>query len=230
MRLRENELQRKYMAATSQISYRLDEEIANAITHGIGVLLSIAGLVILVVKAARFAPAGQTGYYITSFCVFGFSMFFLYLMSTLYHSLKRTRAYPVFERLDHSAIYVLIAGTYTAYCLTALRGSVGWWIFGLIWGLAAAGISLYAVFGKRLRAASVVTYILMGWIIVFAAAPLKASISNQSWTFLVVGGIVYTAGAVVYSLKKIRWTHPIWHLFVLGGTICHFFSILYSFH
>lgn len=209
--------------------YKLDEEIANAITHGLGALLAIVALVILIVRAVLFAPAGETSYYVAAFSVFGFSMFFLYLMSTLYHSLLRTRAYPVFERLDHSAIYVLIAGTYTAYCLTALRGSVGWWIFGLIWALAIAGISFYAVFGSRLRVISVFTYILMGWIIVLAANPLQASISRISWMLLLAGGVVYTAGAIVYALRKIRWTHPVWHLFVLGGTVLHFFSVLYSF-
>ena len=209
--------------------YKLDEEIANAITHGLGALLAIVALVILIVRAVLFAPAGETPYYVAAFSVFGFSMFFLYLMSTLYHSLLRTRAYPVFERLDHSAIYVLIAGTYTAYCLTALRGSVGWWIFGLIWALALAGISFYAVFGSRLRVISVFTYILMGWIIVLAANPLQASISRISWMLLLAGGVVYTAGAIVYALRKIRWTHPVWHLFVLGGTVLHFFSVFYSF-
>lgn len=209
--------------------YRLDEEIANAITHGLGTFLSIAALVILVLHASIDAPADQKNYYIVSFCIFGFSMIFLYMMSTLYHSLLKTKAYPVFERLDHSAIYILIAGTYTAYCLTALRETVGWWIFGIIWGLAAIGISFYAVFGSKLRVVSLFTYILMGWIIVFAADPLKAVISNRSWTLLLAGGIVYTGGALIYVLKKIRWTHPIWHLFVLGGTTLHFFSILYSF-
>lgn len=209
--------------------YRLDEEIANAITHGLGTFLSIAGLVVLVVRAALEAPAAQKAYYVTSFSIFGFSMVFLYLMSTLYHSLLKTGAYTVFERLDHSAIYVLIAGTYTAYCLTALRGLQGWWIFGIIWGLAAAGISLYAVFGSRLRVLSVFTYVLMGWIIVLAAEPLRKRIPAISWNLLLAGGIVYTAGAVVYSLRRIRWTHPVWHLFVMGGTGLHFFSVLYSF-
>jgi hemolysin III len=209
--------------------YRLDEEIANAITHGVGALLSVAALILLVTRAVLYAPAGQKGYYITSFCIFGFSMLFLYMTSALYHSLLKTRAYPVFERLDHSAIYVLIGGTYTAYCLTALRGSCGWWIFGIIWGLAAAGITLYAIFGNSLRVISVFTYVLMGWIIVLAATPLRAAISNSSWMLLLAGGIVYTAGAIVYGLKKIPWTHPVWHLFVMGGTTLHFFSILYSF-
>jgi len=209
--------------------YRLDEEIANAITHGLGTFLAIAALVLLVAHAAVSAPVGQKNYYIASFCIFGFSMIFLYLTSTLYHSLLKTRAYPIFERLDHSAIYVLIAGTYTAYCLTALRNTVGWWIFSLIWGLAAIGITLYAVFGSKLRVISVFTYVFMGWIIILAAKPLQANISNLSWKLLIAGGIVYTAGAAVYGLRKIRWTHPVWHLFVIGGTTLHFFSVLYSF-
>ncbi|MBN1617601.1 MAG: hemolysin III family protein [Spirochaetales bacterium] len=206
--------------------YRLCEEIANAITHGVGVFLSIAALVILVVHAIFFAPEGQTTIYVVAFAIFGFSSIFLYLMSTLYHSLLKTRAYPVFERLDHSAIYVLIAGTYTAFCLTALKDSVGWWMFFLIWGLALAGIAFYAVFGSKLRVVSLVTYILMGWIIVFAADPLKAAITRASWSFLILGGVVYTAGAIIYSLKKIKWTHPLWHLFVLGGTTLHFLSVI----
>ena len=209
--------------------YRLGEEIANAITHGLGTCMAIVALVLLVAHAAISAPIGQKNYYIASFCIFGFSMIFLYLTSTLYHSLLTTRAYPVFERLDHSAIYVLIAGTYSAYCLTALRNTIGWWIFGLIWGLAAVGIALYAIFGSKLRVISVFTYIFMGWIIVLAAKPLQANISNLSWKLLIAGGIVYTAGAAVYGLRKIRWTHPVWHLFVIGGTTLHFFSVLYSF-
>ncbi len=209
--------------------YRLSEEITNAITHGLGALLSIAGAVVLIVKAASMHSLTHKGFYITAFSIFGFSMFFLYMMSTLYHSLMKTRAYTVFERLDHSAIFVLIAGTYTAYCLTALKGPLGWWIFGIIWGLAATGVSLYAVFGRKLRVASLITYILMGWIIVFASSSLKASIPTISWQLLLAGGIIYTAGAIVYALKNIRWTHPFWHLFVLGGTTLHFFSIYYSF-
>jgi hemolysin III len=127
----------------------MEEEIANAITHGIGVLLAVAGTILLLVKASVSAPSADKGFYLTAFSIFGFSMIFLYLTSTLYHSLLKTKAYTVFERLDHSAIYILIAGTYTGYCLTALRGPVGWAIFGVIWGLTAAGISLYAVFGKN---------------------------------------------------------------------------------
>ena len=209
-------------------TYSTAEEIASSITHGIGALLAIAATVLLIVRAATAAPSGQKGFYVTAVSIFGFSMIFLYMMSCLYHALSATRARTVFERLDHSAIFVLIAGTYTAYCLTALQGAIGWVIFGIIWGLAAAGVSLYAVFGRRLRIAAVITYILMGWIIVLAAKPLKEAVSQASWNFLLGGGICYTAGAVVYMLKKIPWTHPVWHLFVLAGTILHFFSVYMS--
>jgi hemolysin III len=209
--------------------YKLEEEIANAITHGLGAALAIAGLAILVARATILAPAGLHGTYIAAFGVFGASMVFLYLVSALYHSLLTTRACMVFERLDHSAIYVLIAGTYTAFCLTALHGPLGWGMLTLIWALAVAGIALYAIFGRKLRVVSVITYILMGWIIVLAMNPLKAAISEKSWMLLLAGGVVYTAGAFVYLLKNVRWTHPVWHLFVMGGTTLHFFAVLYSF-
>ncbi len=205
--------------------YQLGEEIANAITHGLGVLMGITGLSLLVARAILYAPEDQAIYYITAFAIFGSSIIFLYLMSTLYHSLLLTRAYPVFERLDHSAIYVLIAGTYTAYCLTALRGTIGWPIFGLIWGLAVIGIVFYAIFGSRLRVVSLVTYLAMGWIIIFFGRAVKPEIPPASWFFLLAGGAAYTSGAIVYALKKVRWTHPLWHLFVLAGTLFHFLSI-----
>ena len=208
--------------------YSTAEEIASSITHGIGALLAVAGTVILIARAATHAPAGEKGFYVTAVSIFGFSMIFLYAMSCLYHALSATRARAVFERLDHSAIFVLIAGTYTAYCLTALHGALGWALFGVIWGLAAAGVSLYAVFGRKLRIAAVITYILMGWIIVFAAKPLREAVSQESWLFLLAGGICYTAGVAIYMLKKIPWTHPVWHLFVLAGTILHFFSVYLS--
>ncbi len=216
------------MKTKEKKAYSTAEEVANSISHGIGALLAIAGTVLLIVRAATCAPAGEKGFYVTAVSIFGFSMIFLYTMSCLYHALSATRAHTVFERLDHSAIFVLIAGTYTAYCLTALHGVTGWVLFGIIWGLAAAGVSLYAVFGRKLRIASVIMYILMGWIIVFAARPLKEAVSQESWNFLLGGGICYTAGAVVYMLKKIPWTHPVWHLFVLAGTILHFFSVYLS--
>ncbi len=219
-----------YTMNTKEIhAYSTAEEIANSITHGAGALLAIAGTALLAIRAATMSPIGEKGFYVTAFAIFGFSMIFLYMMSCLYHALSRTRARVVFERLDHSAIFVLIAGTYTAYCLTALRGITGWLIFAVIWALAAAGVSLYSIFGRKIRIASVITYILMGWIIVFAAKPLKEAVPIQTWNFLLAGGVWYTLGAIVYMLKKIPWTHPLWHLFVLAGTSLHFFSVYLSF-
>lgn len=216
------------MKAKQAREYSAAEEIASSISHGIGALLAVAATAILVARAALYGPSGERGLYVTAVSVFGFSMVFLYMMSCLYHALSATRARAVFERLDHSAIFALIAGTYTAYCLTALRGAAGWALFGTIWALAAAGISLYAVFGRKLRIAAVIMYVAMGWIVVLAARPLKAALPQESWLFLLAGGICYTAGAAVYMLKKIPWTHPVWHLFVLAGTMLHFFSVYLS--
>lgn len=208
--------------------YSVGEEIASAVTHGIGALLSIAALVLLVVKAAFYAPAGEKAAYIVGFSIFGASAILLYLFSTLYHALP-AGAKKVFGIFDHCSIYVLIAGTYTAYCLTALRGAAGWIIFGIIWGLAVLGIVIYAVFGSKVRVLSVITYIPMGWLIIFAVKPLKEQLSLVSFQFLVAGGVIYTIGCLVYAAKKIKWTHSIWHLFVMGGTVMHFFSLYFSF-
>ncbi len=208
--------------------YSTEEEIASAITHGIGTGLSTAALVLMIVRAVRYAPAGYTASYVTGFAIFGSCLIILYISSTLYHALTNPKAKKVFSILDHSSIYLLIAGTYTAYCLTVLHGAVGWTIFGIIWGLAAAGITFYSVFGNKMRALSVVTYILMGWIIIFAAQPMKANLNNISWNLLLAGGLCYTAGTIVYALKKIKWPHAIWHLFVLAGSTLHFFSVYLS--
>ena len=146
-------------------------------------------------------------------------------MSSIYHGMRPGTGKKVLQVLDHCAIYLLIAGTYTAYCLTALRGTVGWPMFGLIWGLAVIGIVFYAIFGSRLRVVSLITYLAMGWIIVFFGRTVKTEVPPSSWFFLLAGGVAYTGGAVVYALKKVRWTHPLWHLFVLAGTLFHFLSI-----
>ena len=138
------------------------------------------------------------------------------------------RTKKLFGIFDHCAIYILIAGTYTAYCLTALRGVVGWFIFGVIWGLAVTGIALYAIFGSRVRIFSVLTYIPMGWLIIFAVRPLKAQLPLLSFRFLILGGLLYTAGCIFYIMKRIKWMHGVWHLFVLAGSIMHFFSLYFS--
>lgn len=215
------------MAQKISKRYTTGEEILNAITHGVGVLLSIAALVLLIVRAVMYAPDEYKAQCIIGFTIFGASLIILYLFSTLYHALPLGTK-KLFGIFDHCSIYILIAGTYTAYCLTALRGAVGWLIFGIIWGLAVVGIVLYAVFGSRVRVLSVITYIPMGWLIIFAAKPLKEQLSLLSFRYLVVGGLVYTVGCVFYAMKKVKWMHGIWHLFVLGGSIMHFFSIYYS--
>ena len=208
--------------------YSIGEEIFNSITHGIGAGLAIAALVLLIVKAALRSPAGQTPYYVVSWTLFGSSLVILYLMSTLYHALTPPKAKSVFSVFDHASIYVLIAGTYTPFCLASLHGALGWTLFGIIWALAITGITLYSVFGSKLRAASVITYILMGWLIVFAFKPMYRVLPPISIVFLISGGIAYTAGVFFYSMKDRKWMHSIWHLFVMEGSILHFFSVYFS--
>lgn len=211
--------------------YTKGEEIANSITHGIGALISIAALVILIVASAKYGDA----WYIVSFTIFGVSLIILYLFSTLYHSIQLPMAKKVLRVFDHSSIFILIAGTYTPYTLTVLRGPLGWTIFGIEWGLAIIGIVFKAiVLGKyseledgKLGKISTIIYILMGWFVAFSFKKLYAVMPRESFTMLLVGGIVYTAGAFFYSKDKIPYSHPIWHLFVLGGSICHFFSVLF---
>ena len=217
----------KTMPKSSMKRYTCGEEVANAITHGIGAALAVAALVLLIVRAAYYAPQGHTAAYVTGFTLFGSSLIILYLVSTLYHALPQG-AKAVFGILDHCSIYVLIAGTYTAFCLGPLYGSVGWTIFGIIWGCAVVGIVCYAVFGSRIRVLSFITYIPMGWLILFALRPLKSSLPLISFKFLVIGGMLYTLGTVFYALKKVKWMHSVWHLFVLAGSIMHFFSIFFS--
>lgn len=212
--------------------YSLGEEIASAITHGLGAELSIAALVFLIIKAATSAPAGMKAHYIVGFSVFGASMIVLYLASTLYHALTNPAAKRVFGVFDHSSIYLLIAGTYTAYCLTALSGALGWTLFGIIWGLAATGITCYAIFGARMRRLSAITYIPMALIIILAANETKARLfaasgSDLSWRLLLAGGAFYIAGTAFYAMKKVKWTHFVWHLFVIAGSAMHFLSIYY---
>ncbi len=225
---RELREQRRTEQAALPKRYTLGEEIFNSVTHGIGAGLSIAALVLLIVRAAVHAPRPAAGAYITGFTIFGAALFILYLMSTLYHALTPYGAKKVFAVFDHSSIYLLIAGTYTPFCLTALSGTLGWVLFGVIWALAAAGITCYAVFGSRIRAVSAVTYILMGWLVLFAIKPLAASLPPVSFKLLIAGGAAYTAGFVFYALKRIKWMHCVWHLFVLAGSILHFFSVYFS--
>ncbi len=217
--------ERRIAYESSPKRYTLLEEIWNSITHGVGTGLSIAALVILVVRAVYLAPESMKALYVTGYSIFGASLILLYLMSTLYHALTPYGAKKVFSIFDHSSIYILIAGTYTPYCLTALQGPVGWTLFGIIWALAVLGVVFYAVFGNKLRFLSVIMYVLMGWLIIFAIKPMKTALSKESLSFLLAGGAAYTIGVIFYALKKIKYAHCIWHLFVLAGSMLHFFSL-----
>jgi len=198
------------------------EEIANAITHGIGALLAIAALVVLVVLAVM----NGTVWHVVSFSIFGATLVLLYFASTLYHSLARTRARVVFNKIDHIAIYLLIAGTYTPFCLIALRGWIGWTVFGVVWACAIAGAVLKAIsIGTRVRL-STILYVLMGWVIVFAIKPLYDAISLNGFIFLMAGGVSYTLGTIFFLRDRVKYNHSVWHLFVLGGSIFHFFAVL----
>lgn len=204
------------------MEYSAREEIANAISHGIGVLLSIAALVLLVVNAAMYGDI----WHIVSFSIYGASLVILYSCSTLLHSFQNKKVKDVFEILDHAAIYLLIAGSYTPYLLVTLRGPLGWSIFGIIWGLAFSGMILKIFYVKRFILISTLCYILMGWLIVFAFKPLYSNLAFGGIVWLVIGGLLYTFGSLFYVWRRVPYHHAIWHLFVLAGSICHFFSII----
>lgn len=199
------------------------EEITNAILHGIGLGLAIAALVVLIVFASFHGDA----WHITSFAIYGSTLVILYLSSTLYHSFPVGKLKNIFEILDHSSIYLLIAGTYTPLTLISLRGTLGWTIFGIIWGIAVIGVIFKVFWVKKFVVFSTLLYIVMGWIIVFVIKPLIVLIPKNSLVFLVMGGIFYTVGTIFYIWRKMKYHHAIWHLFVLAGSICHFFTILF---
>jgi hemolysin III len=203
--------------------YTLKEEIANAVTHGIGALLAIAGLVLLIV----FSGIYGNSWYIVSLTVYGSSLVMLYTMSTIYHSLPVGTAKNVFEILDHSSIYLLIAGTYTPFELLTLKGPTGWTFFGITWGMAIAGIVFKVFFVRKFVILSTLVYIVMGWMIIFAIKPLILALPENAILFLVLGGLLYTIGTIFYVRRKMKYHHAIWHLFVLGGSAFHFFAILF---
>ena len=203
--------------------YSLGEEIANSVTHGIGAALSVAGLVLLVVFASLYGDVWR----VVSFSIYGSTLIILYLASTLYHSFPQPRVKRVFQILDHSSIYLLIAGTYTPITLVSMRGPWGWTLFGLIWGMAAGGIVFKAFLTGKFRAISIISYIAMGWLIVIALKPMLKTVPPGMLLWLVIGGLCYTFGIIFYGLKKLPFNHAIWHLFVLGGSITHFFGMLF---
>ncbi len=200
----------------------LGEEIANSITHGTGVGLSIAALVILVVYAARLSDVWK----VVSFSIYGATIISLYLFSTLYHAIRNPQAKRFFRILDHSNIFLLIAGTYTPVMIGTIRGAWGWTLFGVIWGLAILGINLKIFALGKMKALSTLIYIMMGWMVLIAINPLREKMETEFLAWMLAGGIFYTVGVVFYSLKKMPYHHAVWHLFVLGGSICHFFGML----
>ncbi len=199
-----------------------EEEIINAILHGIGLGLAIAAFVVLVVVANRTGDIWR----LVSFSIYGATLIILYLSSTLYHSFPQGKVKDVFEIFDHAAIYLLIAGTYTPLTLVALRGPLGWTIFTIVWSIALIGIVFKIFWVKKFVILSTILYIVMGWLIIFAIKPLFSIITTKSIVFLIIGGVLYTIGTIFYVWRKIKYHHAIWHLFVLGGSICHFFTIL----
>ena len=194
----------------------------NGISHLIGAALALAGLVVLV----AFASLQGDPWKITSFSIYGASLFLLYTLSTLYHSL-RGRAKDIFRKLDHIAIYLLIAGTYTPLALVTLRGAWGWSLFGIIWGLAIVGIIVDSLHKKGSRSIQMVIYLLMGWLILVAMYPLIQALPNGGLLLLVLGGVFYTSGMIFYALDdRMKHAHGIWHLFVLAGSIAHYLAML----
>lgn len=203
-------------------SYNLAEEIANAITHGIGFLLSIPALVFLILIAVSKGGA----MHVVSFTIYGVSLMVLYFCSTMLHSLPPSKVRYFFNILDHAAIYLLIAGSYTPYALISLGGALGWSLFGVIWGMSILGIVYKIFFLEKFRILSTVIYIIMGWGIVFAMKPLYEAITGDGIILLIIGGLAFTVGAVIYSFPKIKFGHAIRHLFVLAGTGFIYFSVL----
>lgn len=205
-----------------QSDYRLGDILANAITHGIGAGLAIAGAVCLIVVSTR-----GSARLVASTTIFGGTLILVYLCSTLYHSLVRTRARHAFQVLDHAAIYLLIAGTYTPFALVSLGGRLGWTIFAIEWGLAAAGVVFKSLTTGRYEAVSALVYLAQGWFAVVVVRPLAHALGWHGIAWLAAGGVAYTAGMVFYALDRRPYFHAAWHIFVLAGSVAHYFAILF---
>jgi len=197
------------------------EEKTNIISHAVGLILSIVVLVLMVVRANLYGNA----WHIVSVSIFGFSLIALYAASTFYHSAKDPKLRSRMRILDHATIYILIAGTYTPFTLITLNGTIGWMIFAASWGMALTGVILKLFFTGKYNVVSTLMYVFMGWIIVFAIKPLINNLPADGLFWLFAGGIAYTTGAILYSIKKIKFNHAIFHFFVLLGSFCHFVSV-----
>jgi len=202
--------------------YSLAEEIAHATTHGVGLALAVAALVVLIVVASLRGDA----WHVVSVSIYGSTLVLLYAASTLYHAITTPRAKETLRVLDHSAIYLLIAGTYTPFTLVNLRGGWGWALFGVVWGLATLGVVLEATAGGRIKSLSLVLYIGLGWLVAVAVKPLLESVAAGGLVLLLLGGVAYTGGVVFYGWRGLHFHHAVWHVFVLAGSVCHFFAVL----
>ena len=199
------------------------EEIANAVSHGAGLAAALGAAPVLIVHAVRTGDTART----VGASVFAASMVLLYLASTLYHALPRSRAKRVFRVIEHNGIFLLIAGTYTPFTLGVLRGPWGWTLLGLVWGLAVVGIGLTTVGGVRYPILSTAVYVAMGWLVMIAVGPLCLRMPTAGLIWLLLGGIAYTAGVAFFAAKRLPFGHFVWHLFVLVGTTCHFFAVMW---
>jgi len=203
-------------------AYSLGEEIANAITHGVGAALSIAALVALIFVAAMWG----NGWHLASAIVYGVTMFLLYIASTLYHAITHEKARRVLKVIDHAGIYLLIAGTYTPFTLVTIRDEGGWLLFAVVWGLAALGIALEAFWTYRPKWVSALVYLGMGWLAIFAIKPIAANLETPGLWLLISGGLAYSLGTIFYVLKRVKFMHAIWHLWVLAGSLLHFLAVM----
>ena len=201
----------------------LGEEIANSVSHGVGLLLALVGFAVLVVATLQRGNVTE----IVGATVFATTMVLLYSTSMLFHAFPQSRAKRVFQVLDHSAIYLLIAGTYTPFTLGVLHGTWGWILFGLVWSMAAVGVVLKAIGGIRYNTVSTLVYIAMGWLVVIAADKVWTLVPKWGIFWLFAGGIAYTLGAVFFLAERIRFFHFVWHLFVIAGSSCHFIAVLW---
>ncbi|MES9898137.1 MAG: hemolysin III family protein [Sedimenticola sp.] len=209
--------------SSSTAGYSPGEEIAHTITHGLGALLSIAGLAILVAFSALYGDA----WHITSCSIYGVTLILLYTASTLYHGIPLPKAKQILRQIDHAAIFILIAGTYTPFTLVNLRGPWGWTLFGLVWAIAIAGVVLELVTKQRYRRLSIGLYLGLGWLVVIAIEPMLSTVATGGLVLLLIGGLCYSLGVIFYVWKSLAYHHAVWHLFVLAGSTFHFFAVLF---
>lgn len=207
--------------SSAPAAYHPAEELANRLTHGIGALLSVAGLVVLTVYSASHGDA----WVITSTAVYGASLVLLYTASTLYHSVTSDRWRRFFQKLDHAAIFLLIAGTYTPFTLGPLRGAWGWTLFGIVWAMALIGVVLKIFFAGKADVLSTLAYLAMGWLVIIAIKPLIAAVPPGALWWLIAGGVCYSLGTIFYLWTKLPYNHAVWHVWVLGGSVCHWVAI-----